>query len=93
VRPENCRGCPFLMALAELPNADSPGHQHAVATKAWVRDRFGELAAALEVDDPAALADHLTLIMDGVYGSVQALGVEGPARRARALVEKLIQIR
>jgi AcrR family transcriptional regulator len=90
VRPENCRGCPFLMALAELPDAGSPAHQHAVATKAWVRARFVKLAAGLEIDDPAALADHLMLIMEGVYGSVQALGADGPALRARALVERLI---
>jgi AcrR family transcriptional regulator len=43
VQPEHCRGCPFLMALAELPDA-----------------------------------------------SVQALGVDGPARQARALVETLL---
>jgi AcrR family transcriptional regulator len=90
VRPEHCRGCPFLMALAELPDADTPAHRHAVATKAWVRERLGELTAALEVDDPSALADHLMLLMEGVYGSVQALGADGPARRARALVEALL---
>lgn len=33
VRPENCRGCPFLMALTEFPDPDLPVHRHAVATK------------------------------------------------------------
>ena len=46
-RPENCRGCPFLMALTEFPDPELAAHREAVALKAWVRDRFGELAADL----------------------------------------------
>ena len=33
---------------------------------------------------------HLTLIFEGAYASVQALGVKGPANQARSLVEALI---
>jgi AcrR family transcriptional regulator len=85
VRPGNCRGCPFLMALAELPDPDHPAHRHAVETKAWVRQRFGQ-----ELAERAGLADRLALVMDGVYGSVAALGDQGPAAEARALVETLL---
>ncbi len=94
VQPGQCRGCPFLMALAEFPEPEHPAHAHAVATKAWVRDRLGELAdelaGATSVSDPATLADQLTVVMEGVYASAQALGATGPARRARALAETLI---
>ncbi|WP_242907437.1 TetR/AcrR family transcriptional regulator [Actinomadura terrae] len=94
VRPENCRGCPFLMALAELPDAGVAGHRHAVDLKAWVRARLTELAEELArtrpVADPSALGDSLMLIMEGVYASVQALGSEGPARQARPLAEALL---
>ncbi|WP_433273461.1 TetR/AcrR family transcriptional regulator [Actinosynnema sp. CS-041913] len=94
VRPENCRGCPFLMALAEFPDQNVPAHRAAVATKAWVRARFGELvddlAEVVRVDQPVALADQLALVMEGVYASVQALGDQGPAKQARALVELLL---
>ncbi len=83
VQPGHCRGCPFLMAIAELPDASARAHAIAVETKAWVRARMHELAG----DE---LADQLVLIMEGVYASVQALGVDGPARRARALVETLL---
>ena len=96
IRPSNCRGCTFLMALAELPDRSLPAHAHAVATKAWVRDRLGELtdelAATTPIGDPAALADQLALVVEGVYASVQALGVDGPARRGRALAETLIAV-
>jgi AcrR family transcriptional regulator len=94
VQPHQCRGCPFLMALAEFPDAGHPAHRHAVATKAWVRTRFGELVAELARTTPlggqAALADQLCLLMEGVYASVQALGVDGPAKGARALAETLL---
>jgi AcrR family transcriptional regulator len=95
VRPENCRGCPFVMALAEFPDPELDAHRHAVATKAWVRERFGELtrelAMADENADPAALADQLALVMEGVYASVAALGTEGPTTQARRLVESLLR--
>ena len=83
-----------LMALAEFPDPAHPAHRNAVALKAWVRIRFGELAAALGPPgsgDPQALADQLALVMEGiVYASVQALGVDGPARRGRAFAEALL---
>jgi AcrR family transcriptional regulator len=90
VQPENCRGCPFLMALTELPDASLAAHRHAVATKTWVRKRFGELVRDLGVDDPETLADQLTLVFEGVYASVQALGASGPAARARAFAERMV---
>jgi AcrR family transcriptional regulator len=93
VRPERCRGCPFQMALAEFPDAAAPARQNAVANKAWVRARLGELTGELAenspIDNPAALADELALLMEGVYASAQASSAEGPAARARALAEAI----
>ena len=94
VRPERCRGCPFQMALAEFPGAATPARRNAVANKAWVRDRLGELTDELAktspVDDPAALADGLALLMEGVYASAQSSSADGPAARARSLAEALL---
>ena len=90
VQPGQCRGCPFLMALAEFPDPAHPAHCNAVAVKAWVRARFGELTAALGAPGPEPLADQLALVMEGVYASVQALGVEGPARTGRAFAAALL---
>jgi hypothetical protein len=84
VQPDRRRGCPFLMTMAELPDASQQAHQLAVETKAWVRGRISELVG----DD--TLADQLLLVMEGVYASVQALGVDGPARQARGLVDALL---
>jgi AcrR family transcriptional regulator len=93
-QPDRCRGCPFLMALTEFPDPEVAAHRYAVAMKAWVRARFGELTDELArtstVADPEALADQLALIMEGVYASVQALGSDGPARHARAFAEAVL---
>ena len=94
VRPENCRGCPFLMALAEFPDPAHPAHRAAVTMKTWVRDRLGQLTAALasggRTTRPERLADQLSLVMEGTYASAQALTAEGPARHARAVAESLL---
>ena len=90
VQPDQCRGCPFLMAMAELPDASAKGHALSVETKAWVREKIGELTAQLSIADPEMLADQIVLVMEGVYASVQALGVDGPARQARGLVDAML---
>ncbi|MEU7528281.1 TetR family transcriptional regulator [Saccharothrix sp. NPDC042600] len=88
VGPDRCRGCTFLMALAEFPDDRLPAHRRAVAAKSWVRARMGELTAQLGVADPEALADQLVLVMEGVHASAQ--GSRGPADQARALAEAIL---
>jgi AcrR family transcriptional regulator len=94
VQPDRCRGCPFLMTLAEFPHPGHPAHKEAIAVKAWVREHLRqltrELAAGTPVSDPAALADQLVITIEGVYATVQALGSDGPARQARALAATLL---
>ncbi|MBW4717761.1 TetR/AcrR family transcriptional regulator [Saccharothrix obliqua] len=94
VQPDRSRGCPFLMALAEFPNPDLPAHRNAITTKTWVHEQFRQLARELartrDVPDPDALGSELALIMEGVYATVQSMGVEGPAQQARELVELLL---
>ena len=96
-RPDVCRGCPFMMALTEFPHDDLEGHRAAVRMKKWVRARIRKLANEHAAAHPrgdmdaAALADHLMLLLEGVYATVQALGHEGPARRARELAASLMR--
>jgi AcrR family transcriptional regulator len=91
-----CRGCPFLMVLAEFPDPSHPAHIEAVAHKAWVRDLLHglvcELAAETPMGDPACVADELALIAEGIYGSVQSLGASGPARLGRTCAEILLDV-
>lgn len=93
---KTCRGCPFLMVLAEFPDSHSAPHLQAVAHKTWLRELFHDLVEGLakerSVSNLGALAEQLTLVADGVYGSVQALGVSGPARQGRLCAEVLIDV-
>jgi AcrR family transcriptional regulator len=90
----SCRGCPFLMVLAEYPDPESPAHAKAAGHKAWLRALFHELvrelASRTQLRDPQALADQLALVAEGVYGSVQALGPAGPAAHGSAVAAALI---
>ncbi|TQM33270.1 TetR/AcrR family transcriptional regulator [Nocardia bhagyanarayanae] len=94
VRPDQCRGCPFLIALDEIPDRDLASHKNAVTMKTWVRAQFIRLAeeftAGTSVMEPAELADQLMLVMEGVYATVAEFGAEGPAARARDLVRTLL---
>jgi AcrR family transcriptional regulator len=96
VQPEVCRGCPFAMAVTEFPDATLDAHQLAIRLKRWVRMRMRRLAAELAAEragnpfDVAEVADHLTLLFEGVYATVPTLGANGPAKRARALVAALV---
>ncbi len=94
VQSPSCRGCPFLMVLAEYPDPDSAAHAKAVAHKAWLRDLLhelvGELAQTTELRDAESLADGLALLAEGMYGSVQALGPSGPAAYGPTCAEALI---
>jgi len=96
VQPQHCRGCPFLMALAEFPDPAHPAHRAAVALKAWVRDRLGQFTVALASGGRTAraglLADQLSLVMEGTYASAQALSADGPARHARTVAESLLDV-
>jgi len=96
VLSDSCRGCPFLMVLAEFPDASHPAHREAVAHKSWVRDLFyglvSEFAVETPIGDPAGLADELALIAEGIYGSVQSLGASGPARLGRTCAEVLLDV-
>jgi len=94
LKPDQCRGCAFLMALAEFPDSELPAHRNAITAKAWIRARLGDLVDRLaevrDVADPAAMADQLSLVVEGLYASSQSLGSDGPARQARRLAEAIL---
>ena len=86
MQPELCRGCPFLILLAEIPDSSAEAHQIAVAMKQWVREHLHGLVRELvgvtrsprRQRDGDVLGDQLALVIEGIYGSVQALGATGP---------------
>lgn len=85
-----CYGCPFLVAAAEFPGPDSPGHRVALAHKQAVRDHFRELAVAAGARKPEELADQLLLLMDGSFAAVRMFGIPNPAVNVVVAAQVLI---
>jgi AcrR family transcriptional regulator len=59
------RGCPFINAAAEYPDADSPVRRVVDAHRTWCRTTYEELAAPLGLPDPGGAADDMMLLRDG----------------------------
>ncbi|MFD2795175.1 TetR/AcrR family transcriptional regulator [Promicromonospora vindobonensis] len=84
----NARGCAFINALAELPDASHPAHRIASDQKRWLLDLFTELASAAGRTKPASLAARLLVLHEGTL-ALQPLALDVLAESselARALV-------
>lgn len=58
------RGCPFINAAAEYPDAGHPVRQAVAAHRAWFTGLLGEVLGELDVADPAVV-DRLMMLRDG----------------------------
>ncbi|WP_432563641.1 TetR/AcrR family transcriptional regulator [Kineococcus sp. SYSU DK003] len=59
------RGCAFINAAAEYPDAASGPRRVVDEHRAWYRDAFQQFVTPLGVPDPAATAEDLLLLRDG----------------------------
>ncbi|MEM7326147.1 MAG: TetR/AcrR family transcriptional regulator [Actinomycetota bacterium] len=86
-----CHGCTFQVTAAEFPDRTHPAHRAAADHKRSALQRFEELADAAGLRDPAVLAAHLVLVMDGAWAATRMFGAEnhgsGLAELAGTLVE------
>jgi AcrR family transcriptional regulator len=85
------RGCAFLNAATEFPDADHPARQVALRHKAELRRRVGALTRRLQVHSAAELADQLVLLIDGAYINGQLRGRRGPAKALPKAAAVLLQ--
>ncbi|KRB78663.1 hypothetical protein ASE01_05305 [Nocardioides sp. Root190] len=60
------RGCPFINASAEFPDADGPVRQVVRQHRDWFRATLTAIATGAEVADPAATAAALVLLRDAM---------------------------
>jgi AcrR family transcriptional regulator len=58
------RGCPFINAAAEYPDAGSAVRRAVTGHREWFRSELEELLEAAEADDPAMAAGQLVLLRD-----------------------------
>ncbi|KRC92806.1 hypothetical protein ASE25_05770 [Terrabacter sp. Root85] len=80
------RGCPFINAAAEFPDADSAVRRIVTAHRTWFRQSLSELARAAGLPDPEASAAALVLLRDAalVGGYLDGVEVTAPAFVATA---------
>ncbi len=77
---ENYRGCGFVNAAAEFPDADHPARAVVLEQKRWMRDYLAELAAEAGAEDPEDLAERLLILHEGAT-ITYSLGVSPEAVR------------
>ncbi|ASQ93925.1 TetR/AcrR family transcriptional regulator [Streptomyces sp. 11-1-2] len=65
VARENPRGCGFVNAAAELPDAAHPARQVIADQKRWLRGYLRQLCEEAGVTAPGDLADELLLLHEG----------------------------
>ncbi|RLK52092.1 TetR family transcriptional regulator [Microbacterium telephonicum] len=89
IRDRHTRGCPFINAAAEYPDA-GPVRQLTDDHREWFRGTLEALAAAAELDAPAEVAASLVLLRDAalVGGYLDGKDRVAPAfaRTARGVI-------
>lgn len=90
VDPADCRGCLFLLTVAEIPDPGHPAHAAVREVKEWTRSVLVGLATQLidNHDDGREFGEELALLVEGVYGAVQAQRTQEPARLARRIAQR-----
>jgi AcrR family transcriptional regulator len=82
IEGSHCRGCPFQLALAEIPDPAHPAHRAAVALKRQVRDALRDLASRAGASDAEATGDRLMLLAEGSYAAARSLDSAAISARA-----------
>ncbi|WP_031072881.1 TetR/AcrR family transcriptional regulator [Streptomyces sp. NRRL WC-3742] len=84
------RGCAFINSFGELGATSAPVAAAARDHKHALRTYVATLTGALPVDDPAALADQLLLLIDGAITTAAITGDPAAARTARTAAGALM---
>lgn len=85
------RGCPFVNAAAELPDAGHPGHVPIRAYRRYVQhELFGEVARAAGLPAPEDVAAQLQVLYDGALAGAMIENGPVPVERARAVAHRIL---
>jgi AcrR family transcriptional regulator len=87
---ENYRGCGFVNAAVEFPDADHPARAVVLEQKRWMRGYLAELATEAGAEDPEDLAERLLILHEGATVA-SSLGVAADAaQKARQTAVALV---
>lgn len=85
------KGCAFIRALSEYPEPDHPIHQAAWQHKQAMNALLADLTSAAGARRPKALADTLSLLIDGAIVAAHATGSTASAGSARVAATSLLK--
>ena len=92
VRNNAYRGCPYIIASAELADPRHPGRavvrDFVLKRRAWFRNRAAEAGAR----DPDLLAEQLDVLFDGALASAAKRGDTAPAEAALIAAQTLLAL-
>ncbi|QBD76263.1 TetR/AcrR family transcriptional regulator [Ktedonosporobacter rubrisoli] len=86
------RGCPFLNAMAEVPEAEHPAYRCAVEHERELQRRLFHLSEQAGAHDPEQLAKQLLLIINGALASASLFGEATPAVQLTTIAAHLIDL-
>ena len=85
------RGCSFLNAATEFPDAGHLGRQAALAHYEELRGRLLALCRRLKVMKPKQLADQLLLLIEGAYTAGGILGYREAVKSVTKAAGELVR--
>jgi AcrR family transcriptional regulator len=87
---ESPRGCAFINAFAEIPDADHPAQGVIREQKGWMRDYLERLAEEAGAEEPGELADRLFVLLEGATVADAMRSAEGSMPRAKQIAALLV---
>jgi AcrR family transcriptional regulator len=85
------RGCSFLNAATEFPDAGHLGRQAALAHYEELRRRLLALCRRLNAEKPKQLADQLLLLIEGAYTTGGILGYQDAVKSVTRAAGELVR--
>jgi AcrR family transcriptional regulator len=87
---DDYNGCFFVNVAVQFPLPHDPAHEAAATHKHSMEKIISELGGYAGVEDPAAFAQEMSLLMEGAYVTRQVSGNPDTAAIARRLINMLI---
>ena len=85
-------GCIFIRALSEYPEATHAIHRTAWNHKVAVKQMLAQLCEAAGSKNPVALAETLSLLIDGAIVAAHGTRETGSAQSARTTAATLLKL-
>ena len=83
-------GCFFVNVAVQFPQAHDPAHRAAAQHKRDMEDIIRELAGYAGAADAKAMAEEISLVMEGAYVTRQVTGNPATSQISRRLVQSIV---